>query len=129
MKGRAFVAGALSGTAVLLVFRLSPADGVAEANEYVTPCSDSPRVSTVAEPSTRPAPPAIVAPQKMSIMKQTSIVKERYQALGRSSTPGPFVAPGLGGFGASDVYFNKKWIGIDIASHHSRESTSTTGGS
>ena|SRR5215472_8729695 len=132
MKGRTLIAAALSGTAALALFGWAPTEGVAEANGCLTRSLEPARISAALAPSTRiraiAAPlRAIAAPQGWS--KQTSAVKEPDETVGNSSSPVPFVAPGLDGLGASDVYFNKKWIGVDLASHHGRDSASTRGGS
>ena len=129
MKGNTFIAGALSGTVALALFGWAPTEGVAEANGRLTPSFEPARISAVLAPSTRTGAGAIAAPQGWSNGKQTSAVKEPDETLGHSSSPVPFVAPGLDGLGASDVYFNKKWIGVDLASHLGRDSTSTRGGS
>jgi hypothetical protein len=125
MKGRTLIAAALSGTAALALFGWAPTEGVAEANGCLTRSLEPARISAALAPSTRIR--AIAAPQGWS--KQTSAVKEPDETVGNSSSPVPFVAPGLDGLGASDVYFNKKWIGVDLASHHGRDSASTRGGS
>ena len=128
MKGRTFMVGALSGSAVLVLFGWAPADGVAEANGCGVPSLGPARISAVVASSTRPEARVIAAPQGLSTVTQTSAVKESDEMLGNSSSPAPFLAPGLDGLGASDVYFNKKWIGVDLASHQDRDSTSTRGG-
>ena len=123
MKGRTFITGSLSGAAALALFGWAPVDGVVEANGSVTPSLDPARISAVLVP-TRPGARTLAAPQGGSNVKQTSREPD-----GNSSLPVPLVAPGVDGLGASDIYFNKKWIGVDLASHHGRDSTSTRGGS
>ena len=123
MKGRAFIAGALSGSAVLVLCGWAPG-GLAEANGCVTASLDPAPISAVVTPSARPSGRVMAAPSGM----QTSAVKEPDERLD-SSSPVPFVAPGVDGLGASDVYFNKQWIGVDLASHRGRDATFTRGGS
>src|SRR5215472_4800920 len=107
MKGTAFIIGGLSGAAALALFGWAPAHGVAEANGCVTPSLEPARISGVLAP-TRVGARTLAAPQGWS--KQTSAVTEPDETLGHSSSPVPFVAPGVEGLRASDVYFNKKWI-------------------